>query len=63
MPSLEYYNLAEAFFRFKKAAEKCNFYPDEIKRMDQSLREMDPLKDDPELVVKYMRGAKSYEGI
>lgn len=63
MSSLEYYNLAEAFFRFKKAAEKCNFYPDEIKLMDQSLREMDPLKDDPELVVKYMRGAKSYEGI
>ena len=63
MPSLDYYNLAEAFFRFKKAAEKYDFYSDEIKRMDQSLREMNPLKNDPELVTKHMGGAKNYESI
>jgi len=63
MPSLEYYDLAEAFFRFKNAAQKHNFYLDEIERMEKSIREMDPLQDDPELITKHMRGAKKYESI
>lgn len=63
MPSLEYYNLAEAFFRFKNAAEKCGFYTEEIDRMEQSIREMDPLQDDPEKITKHMGGAKKHEGV
>lgn len=63
MPSLEYYNLAEAFFRFKNAAKKYNFYTEEIDRMEQSIREMDPLQDDPEQITKHMGGAKKHEGV
>ena len=63
MPNLEYYNLAEAFFRFKSVAEKQNFYTEELKRMEKSIREMDPLQDDPELITKHMGGAKKHESI
>lgn len=63
MPSLEYYSLAEAFFRFKKIAERYNFYTEEIERMEKSIREMDPLQDDPEQIIKQMGGAKKHESI
>lgn len=63
MPNLEYYNLAEAFFRFKNVAKKQNFYTEELERMEKSIREMDPLQDDPELVTRHMGGAKKYESI
>ena len=63
MPSLEYYSLAEAFFHFKSVALKHNFYREEIERMEESIRKMDPLQDDPELITKHMGGAKLHEGI
>lgn len=63
MPSLDYYSLAEAFFRFKKVAAKYNFYPEEIYRMEQSIKEMNPLQEDPELITKQMRGAKNYDSV
>lgn len=63
MSSLDYYNLAEAFFRFQKAAKKYAFYSEEIQKMEQSIREMDPLQNDPKTITEDMERAKNYESI
>ena len=39
---LQWIELMEAFYTFKKASEKITFYPKEIKRMEQSIMELKP---------------------
>ena len=57
MANLAYYNLAEAFLKFKRVAEKEGFYLDEIRRMDESIKEMNPVPDtSPEEIIKDMKG-------
>nr|DAH99909.1 MAG TPA: hypothetical protein [Caudoviricetes sp.] len=42
MNYLQWIELMEAFYKFKKETEKIAFYTDEIKRMEQSIIEMNP---------------------
>lgn len=57
MPSLAYYSLAEAFFKFQRIAEKERFYLDEVHRMAESLKEMNPVPElDPKEVADSMKG-------
>ena len=39
---LQWIDLMEAFYKFKKETEKITFYPNEIKRMEQSIMELNP---------------------
>ena len=64
MPSLEYYKLAKAFFTFEKIAKKNSFYLNEIQRMEQSIKEMNPIYDiSPELICDSMNGGIKDESI
>lgn len=38
---LQWIDLMEAFYKFKKT-EKITFYPNEIKKMEQSIMELNP---------------------
>ena len=39
---LQWIELMEAFYKFKHETEKITFYPNEIKRMEQSIIELNP---------------------
>lgn len=39
---LQWIELMEAFYKFKRETEKITFYPNEIKRMEQSIIELNP---------------------
>ena len=39
---LQWIDLMEAFYKFKKETEKITFYPNEIKKMEQSIIELNP---------------------
>lgn len=56
MSSLEWYELVEKFYSFKRIALRYNFYTNEIERMEKSLEEMRPfneaIKDAEKLVEK-----------
>ena len=56
MSSLEWYELIEKFYSFKRIALRHNFYTDEIEKMEKSLEEMRPfneaIKDAGKLVEK-----------
>lgn len=39
---LQWIALMEAFYKFKHETEKITFYPNEIKKMEQSIMEMNP---------------------
>ena len=39
---LQWIELMEAFYKFKKETEKITFYPNEIKKMEQSIMELNP---------------------
>ena len=39
---LQWIELMESFYKFKRKAEKITFYPNEIKRMEQSIIELNP---------------------
>ena len=39
---LQWIELMEAFYKFKRESEKITFYPNEIKRMEQSIIELNP---------------------
>lgn len=59
MPSLEYYQLAEAFFKFEKVAKKYHFYEDEINRMERSLYEMNVAPEyDPKDIIDNLGSGK-----
>jgi hypothetical protein len=56
MSSLEWYELVEKFYSFKRIALRYNFYTNEIEKMEKSLEEMRPfneaIKDAEKLVKK-----------
>lgn len=39
---LQWIDLMESFYKFKYEAEKITFYPNEIKKMEQSIIELNP---------------------
>ena len=39
---LQWIELMEAFYKFKAQTEKITFYPNEIKKMEQSIIELNP---------------------
>ena len=39
---LQWIDLMESFYKFKHEAEKITFYPNEIKKMEQSIIELNP---------------------
>ena len=39
---LQWIELMEAFYKFKRETEKITFYPNEIKKMEQSIMELNP---------------------
>lgn len=39
---LQWIDLMESFYKFKHEAEKITFYPHEIKKMEQSIIELNP---------------------
>lgn len=45
MSSLEWYELVEKFYSFKRIALRHNFYTNEIERMEKSLEEMRPYNE------------------
>ena len=56
MSSLEWYELVEKFYSFKRIALRYNFYTIDIEKMEKSLDEMRPfneaIKDAEKLVKK-----------
>ena len=42
MNYLQWINLMESFYKFKREAENITFYPSEIKKMEQSIIELNP---------------------
>ena len=42
MNYLQWIDLMEAFYKFKREAEKITFYPNEIKKMEKSIVELNP---------------------
>lgn len=56
MSSLEWYELVEKFYSFKRIALRYNFYTNEIEKMEKSLEEMRPfneaIKDAEKLIKK-----------
>ena len=39
---LQWIDLMESFYKFKHEAERITFYPNEIKKMEQSIIELNP---------------------
>lgn len=39
---LQWIDLMESFYKFKHEAERITFYPSEIKKMEQSIIELNP---------------------
>ena len=39
---LQWIELMESFYKFKHEAERITFYPNEIKKMEQSIIELNP---------------------
>lgn len=39
---LQWIELIESFYKFKNEAERITFYPNEIKKMEQSIIELNP---------------------